>query len=174
MAVQCLEGQAVWQARDQGRWSGELSEAVCELLEDRKNGPLEEQCLESAAFLLEYADGLRATTLMLGDYTRNWGYACRTDGRTEAMRVLLPGPPYAHFSYLGLNIQEMFLSGKPQYPVERTLLVSGALEALMDSRYRGYVRVPTPHLDVCYRSYGRVPIRPSLPSPQGASLGATP
>jgi len=73
---------------------------------------------------------LRATTLMLGDYTRNWGYACRTGGQTQAMRVLLPGAPYAHFSYLGLNIQEMFMTGKAQYPVERTLLVSGALEAL--------------------------------------------
>jgi hypothetical protein len=66
----------------------------------------------------------------------------------------------------------MFLTGKPQYPVERTLLVSGALEALMDSRYRGYVRVPTPHLDVHYRSYDRLPIRPTAPAPQGASRGA--
>jgi hypothetical protein len=170
-AVQCLEGPAVWQARDQGRWCGELARAVFELMEDRKDGPIEEQCREPAAFLIEYADGLRATTLMLGDYTRRWGYACRRDGQMQAMRVLLPGAPHAHFSYLGLNIQEMFLTGTAQYPVERTLLVSGALEALMDSRYRGHVRVATPHLNVCYRSYDQAPIRPALPSPQGPSLG---
>ncbi len=172
VAVQCLEGRAVWQARDEGRWPGELAQAVFALIEDKKEGPIEKVCLEPAAFILEYADGLCATTLMLYDYTRSWGYACRMGGQVQAMRVLLPGAPHAHFSYLGLNIQEMFLTGKPQYPVERTLLVSGALEALMDSRYRGYVRVPTPHLDVCYRSYDQSPIRPRSPSPQGASLGA--
>ena len=53
----------------------------------------------------------------------------------------------------------MFLTGKPQYPVERTLLISGALEALMESRYRGHVRIETPHLDVRYRSYEKMPIR---------------
>ena len=47
-----------------------------------------------------------------------------------------------------LDIQEMFLTGKPQYPVERTLLISGALDALLESRYRGHVRIETPHLDV--------------------------
>jgi hypothetical protein len=46
----------------------------------------------------------------------------------------------------------MFLTGKPQYPVERTLLISGALEALLESRYQGHVRIETPHLDVRYRS----------------------
>jgi hypothetical protein len=169
-AVQCLEGQAVWQARDQGFWSGELAEAVCALLEDKKEGPIEECCREPAAFIIDYADGFRATTLVLGDYTCNWGYACRTGGHTQAMRVLTAGPPYPHFSYLGLNIQDMFLTGQARYPVERTLLISGALEALMDSRHQGYVRVPTPHLNVCYRSYDRPPIRPALPLPQGASL----
>ena len=172
-AVQCLEGEAVWQARDEGRWPGELGQAVFELLEDSKEGSIEVQCHNPAAFLLEYADGLWAVTLMLDDYTKQWGYACRTDRQTQATRVQLSGPPYAHFSYLGLNIQELFLTRQAQYPVERTLLVSGALEALLDSRYRGHVRVPTPHLDVCYRSYERPPIRPALPSPQETSLRIT-
>ena len=64
------------------------------------------------------------------------------------MEVFLHGDPHPHFVYMGLNIQEMFLTGKPQYPVERTLLVSGALDALMESRYRVHMRVETPHLDV--------------------------
>ena len=66
----------------------------------------------------------------------------------------------------------MFLTGKPQYPVERTLLISGALEALLESRYRGHVRIETPHLDVRYRSYDKTPIRPTNPQPTGSS--ATP
>ena len=61
----------------------------------------------------------------------------------------------------------MFLTGEPQYPVERTLLISGALEALMESRYRGHVRIETPHLDMHYRSYEKMPIRPTHPRPTG-------
>ena len=71
--------------------------------------------------------------------------------------------PHPHYVYMGLNIQEMFLTGKLQYPVECTLLISGALDALMESRYRGHIRVETPHLDVCYRSYEKMPMRLSSP-----------
>ena len=54
----------------------------------------------------------------------------------------------------------MFLIGRPQYAVERTLLTSGALDALMESRYRGCVRVETPHLNIAYQPYEQAAIRP--------------
>ena len=56
----------------------------------------------------------------------------------------------------------MFLIGRPQYAVERTLLTSGALDALMESRYRGHVRVDTPHLTVAYTPSERPPMRSGL------------
>jgi hypothetical protein len=65
----------------------------------------------------------------------------------------------------------MFLTGIPQYPVERTLLVSGGLEALLDSRYRNHVRLETPHLNVTYQAYEDAPIRPTNPLPSGPSKG---
>lgn len=40
----------------------------------------------------------------------------------------------------------MFRTGKPSYPVERTYLVTGVLESLMDSYVAGGVRVETPQL----------------------------
>ena len=43
--------------------------------------------------------------------------------------------------------------GRPQSPVERTLLVSGVLDALMESRHRGHVRIETPHLMVAYKPF---------------------
>ena len=55
-------------------------------------------------------------------------------------------PNYAAFSYLGLMIERMFKTKKAPYPVERTLLVTGALDALMTSHAEGERRIETPHL----------------------------
>jgi hypothetical protein len=44
----------------------------------------------------------------------------------------------------------MMLTGHADWPAERTLLTTGALAALMDSSYRGNVRLPTSHLQVEY------------------------
>ncbi|NKB69803.1 MAG: hypothetical protein GKR89_22250 [Candidatus Latescibacteria bacterium] len=168
VAVQCLEGDAVWQAGADGLWSRELAEAAIQVGETEE-GPMEEVCKEPAAFLLEYKDGFKATLLQLGGYAKNWTYAARVNGQVQATSMLLHGAPHPHFSYLSLNIQEMFLTGQPQYPVERTLLVSGGLDALMDSRHQGHIRLETPHLDVAYRSYETMPIRPAAPKAEGAS-----
>lgn len=73
-----------------------------------------------------------------------------------------------------VNIQEMFLSGAPTYPVERTLLTSGVLEAALDSRYRGHAPVATPHLDIAYTSYDSIPWRPRGLRPTGACLNPFP
>ena len=171
-AVECLEGQAVWDAMDAGRWSGALGAIALQQVEAAGEGDLRVVCEEPAVFLLEYADGLQAATLMANGFKgdmQGWGYAARVAGETEACEFYLHGDPHPHFTYLSLNIQKMFLTGKPQYPVERTLLISGALEALMDSRHRGHVRVETPHLDEAYISYQTPPIRPQAGRPSGAA-----
>ena len=171
-AVECLEGQAVWDAMDAGRWSGALGAIALQQVEAAGEGDLRVVCEEPAVLLLEYVDGLQAATLMANGFKggmQGWGYAARVAGETEACEFYLHGDPHPHFTYLSLNIQQMFLTGKPQYPVERTLLISGALEALMDSRHRGHVRVETPHLDVAYTSYQTPPIRPQAGRPSGAA-----
>jgi hypothetical protein len=47
-------------------------------------------------------------------------------------------------------IDKMFESGAPTYPVERTLLTSGVLEAILTSKFEGHKRIETPHLGVRY------------------------
>ena len=165
--LHCLEGDSVWESN---AWDRELYDAAVEHIEAKEEGDVREHCKDPAVFLMEYADGLKTATLMLNGYVKGWGYAARSNGEVEGMRVLLSDNPHPHFSYLSLNIQQMFLTGKPQYPVERTLLISGALEALLDSRHQGHVRIDTPHLDVAYRSYEEMPIRSVNPDPVGASL----
>ena len=80
--------------------------------------------------------GFQATLLHLSKaYVRDWMVAVELEDGTIQTSVLSSAEsnPNPSFSYLGLNIQQMMLTGKPTYPVERTLLVTGALEALMES-----------------------------------------
>ena len=54
---------------------------------------------------------------------------------------------------LAQQIETMFLTGKPPYPVERTLLTTGILAAAIDSLGQGQKRLDTPHLrQVAYQS----------------------
>ena len=172
-AVQCLKGDAVWQGFDDGLWSHDLVAGAVEVGETAE-GDMKENCPEPVAFLLEYKDGFKATVLRLTGYIRQWSYAARVGGQVQATEINTIGTPHPSFSYLGLNIQEMFLTGVPQYPVERTLLVTGALDALMDSRYRGHMRVETPYLDIQYKPPETAPIRPTAPRPTGASTVPSP
>jgi len=170
-AVTCLEGGVVWEAAKDGLWSRELAEAACAPIENKPAGSMEEHCKNPALFLIEYRDGLRGAVLMLNGYVTDLAYAGRVDGIIQGTEFYLQNhEPHGHFSYLSLNIEEMFVTGVPTYPVERTLLTSGVLEAALDSRYQGYVRLETPHLEVAYRSYENLPWRPYGRRPKGATL----
>ena len=182
-AVQCLEGDSVWQAAARGFWDMEVAEAACATIEGKPEGGMIENTPEPAAFLLEYRDGFRAAVLMLNGYVSAQAYGARVEGEVVACSMRLAegtpygDPPYrpaegtfAHFAYLGRNFEECVVSGKATYPVERCLLTTGALEAALTSRYEGHRRLPTPWLDVRYSSYEHLVIRPTAPSPQGASL----
>jgi len=58
----------------------------------------------------------------------------------------------SHFSSLVHYIEELIERGREPYPVERTLLTTGALAALMDSSFQGNARLETRHLNIAYRA----------------------
>ena len=179
-AVTCLEGEKVWRAAAEGLYSRDLAAAACAAIEGKPEGSMEDNCKNPALFLVEYRDGFKGSILMLNGYVTELAYAARVEGQIQASGTYAQGHggpeggSYAHFSYLGLNIEEMFLSGKAQYPVERTLLTSGVLEAALTSRYEGEVRLETPWLDVAYQSYENMPRRPRGARPSGACLDPWP
>lgn len=170
-AVTCLEGQAVWDAAANGLWSYDIAAAACAAIQNRPPGRMEDHCTNPAIFLVEYRDGFRGAALMLEGYVEDLAYGARVNGEIVATEFFLaPGPPYAHFSYLSLNMEEMFVTGQPSYPVERTLLTTGVLEAALDSRYQGHIRLETPHLAVAYQPVAQVPWRPKGPRPLAPAL----
>lgn len=176
-AVQCLEGQAVWDWLAANPAHQRLSSAAAQALSDAA-GPWEKAAghvAEPWAFLVDYRDGLKAVVLMLNGYTQSFAFSGLSAGKVEACEFhLQAGMPYAHFSYLSLNIEEMFVTGRATYPVERTLLTTGVLATAMESRYRGHVRLETPYLDICYTPALDVPYRPKEPAPAGATLDPWP
>ena len=68
----------------------------------------------------------------------------------EATLPDTPGP--ATWDASVQQVEEMILTGRSPYPVERTLLVSGILDRCLDSRIQGPQRLLTPELNVTYRA----------------------
>ena len=150
-AVRCIEGRAVWDAAERGLWPRNLAAEAESRIADVEPGPMEDNCVRPALFELEYADGLRAFTLMLDRHARGFAYAARVNNQTVSTGFHTIGSHGGEpFTAQGLAVQEMFLTGQPQYPVERTLLTTGAHAALMDSRHLGGIRIETPWLTVPY------------------------
>ncbi|MFM8394483.1 MAG: hypothetical protein ACKOB4_11235 [Acidobacteriota bacterium] len=154
-AVETLSGADVWRwrASDQGRWSTPLLEAALGCLRTPKSGPIETWAKDATLFRLEYRDGFQTVVYMLGQSIDDFTFAARVPGESklQATRFDLTRRALPHFDGLVDFIEQFFVTGRPLYPVERTLLTTGALEALLDSKHQGR-RIETPHLSVRYRA----------------------
>ena len=104
--------------------------------------------------LLEYNDGFHAAVLMLGGLVNEYLVAFRVKGRAAIDSTLcyVPSENSNNFSMLVHGIAQMYNTGKPSHPVERTLLTTGALSFLMESAYQGHKRLETPMLKVSYKA----------------------
>jgi hypothetical protein len=70
----------------------------------------------------------------------------------DATHFYLQQPdPFGHFAYLLKAIDSMIQTGHAPYPVERTLLTTGILDAVMTSKAQRNRRVETPHLAIRYQ-----------------------
>jgi hypothetical protein len=105
------------------------------------------------AIVLHYRDGLRGVELKVGNSSTRWNFACRLKGQDKTPATAYYVGPWQNrnlFKALSHAIQTHFRQQQAPYPIERTLLVSGILDAAMDSRLAGGKLLPTPQLDVAY------------------------
>jgi hypothetical protein len=156
-AVQTLSGDEVWNWSEShdGEWTKELLESALACNRDTKPGPARQSAKNPALFLIEYRDGLRAAVYMLNGYVASWLFAAKLKDRAQPVAthfgMLQAARDLPHFDGLVHCIEELFVTGKPVYPVERTLLTTGILSFLIESRYRKR-RLETPQLKVSYRA----------------------
>jgi hypothetical protein len=185
--VEFLAGDALWQAGRDGRWSLPLAEAAL-AAELGRALPLRElpgiNEVEPHGLLLTYRDGLRATVLKLGRSSSRWNFACKLAGdpRPHATRFYVgPWGNRNLFQALSHAIQHHFRTGQSPYPVERTLLTTGIVEAALRARAASRP-LPTPELAIAYAPRDFRPYRESgatwrilterTPEPLGLNPGA--
>lgn len=152
-AITYLVGDAVWKAAEEGRWSKDLMHAA--LARAEKLGPgRPEDVTQPVVCLIEYNDGFHAATLSLGGLVNEYLVAFKVKGRgqIDSTNCYDPVENSDNFSPLVHAIAHMYLTGQHLYPVERTLLTTGALAFLMESAYQGHKRLETPMLNVAYRA----------------------
>ncbi len=119
----------------------------------RKPGDIRQLGKDAYAYRVEYRDGLEAAAFMTNGIAQDAATAVEVEGRSEPTATLMglqDGRPFQHFACLVQAIEKMFETGKPTYPAERTLLTSGILEAILNSKFENGRRIETPHLKVSY------------------------
>lgn len=170
-AVQALRGDAVWAAMDQPTWAAggwdptlftaclSRSHTLAQLPNGSHRYPTPAQMRafvkEPVAYRIEYADGLRATMFLLNGLVGDFTFAARLRGQAEPLSTLFHLPPNPNVVYsaaLMSKAEQMFMTGKAPYPIERTLLTSGILAAALQSRGADGQRLATPHLAIKYQA----------------------
>jgi hypothetical protein len=168
--VQAYRGENFWKAYQENVWPHELMEAaLCRshTLTPARPGfnhvfpapdDMRRLVQDPVAYRYEHEDGLRCTMLLMSGLVKDFNFAARLEGRAEpfSTQMYLPMPDGRttlanFFSPLVNNMEQMFLTRKPTYPVERTLLTTGLTAAGVESLYRKQALFETPHLAVRYQ-----------------------
>lgn len=167
--IQAYRGDKFWEAMKDGLWPRRLMEAaLCRshTLTPARPGfndmfptdaDMRRLVRDPVAYRYEHADGLKCTMLLMGGLVKDFNFAAELEGKSEpfSTQMYLPMPDgrttlASFFSPLVNNFEKMFLTGKPTYPVERTLLTTGLTAAGVESLYRKQERLETPHLSIRY------------------------
>src|ERR1051326_2090125 len=168
--IQAYRGDKFWEALREGVWPRSLMDAaLCRshTLTPARQGfndifpsldDMRRIVRDPVAYRYEHADCLKCTMLLMSGLVRDFNFAAFVNGARDpwSTQMYLPMPDGRttlanFFSPLNYNMEQMFLTGKATYPVERTLLTTGLTAAGVESLYRGQSRYETPHLAISYQ-----------------------
>jgi len=172
MWLQAYQGEGFWNAMESGLWSQNLMRAALSRSATLRPGdpsftdimPTVEQMKamvpNPVAYHYQHRDRLTSTMILLTGMMRDFNFATRIEGQSKpfSTQMYLPMPDgrttlASFFTPLCYNAEKMFLTGKAQYPIERTLLTSGLLIAGVESLKTGK-RLETPNLaEVQYKPF---------------------
>ena len=188
--VRFLPREELWISADKGEWPVALAKRAMqaevgaghELVDcfDRRGMTRAGKPVPMHGILLRHADGLNSTMLKVGNSGIRWNFACEIEGESAARATSFYVGPWDNrnlFKALSHAIQAHFRRREAPYPVERTLLVTGILDAAMDSRREKARPIATPQLAWHYaakdyramREMGKTwtLIPPGTPQPKG-------
>ena len=168
--IEAYRGDRFWEAMKNGVWSKRLfNAALCrshtltparpgfnDIFPDAED--MRRLVTDPVAYHYQHADGPKATMILMSGLVRDFNFAATIKGRPQpfSCQMYLPMPDGRttlanFFSPLVNNMEQMFLTGKAPYPIERTLLTTGLTAAGVDSLHAGGERVQTPHLAIRYQ-----------------------
>ena len=173
--IEALRGDRFWQAQGAGSWeAGGWDPALFEacLCRSQSLTPADESHRHTypraedlprlvaqppVAYRFEYVDGLRASMLLMEGLVHDITAAVRLKNRRDPFSLLFYLGSGHHmqpnfFNPLTRHIERMIMTGKPPYPIERTLLTTGLTAAGIGSLWRDQKRIETPHLAIKYQA----------------------
>ncbi len=163
--VQCIMGKEMWDAFDRGAFSKDVMEAAIKLVPAHSKLDIREATSnakigrDAGLMVIDYRDGFKGVVLMANGWIGeaeggSFIFAGKIKGRAEPVATqfhLQHVRPFGHFGHLLRAIDSMMQTGHPAYPVERTLLTTGLIDAVMISKAEKGRRVETPYLaDIRY------------------------
>jgi hypothetical protein len=167
-SMQAFRGDNFWAAHKEGIWPRDLFESALSrshTLVPAREGfndimptvdDMKRLVRDPVAYVYEHNDGLKATMILLSGLLRDFNFAARLDNGIVSTQMYLPMPDGRttlanFFSPLVNGMEQMFLTGKPTYPVERTLLTTGLTAAGVESLFQSQKKLDTPHLAIKYQ-----------------------
>ena len=123
---------------------GKIPDKLSEVGEENSDPP--------HALRLHYKDGLQGLVVRVGRSATRWNMAVQLAGENQPRATAYYVGPWQNrnlFKALSHAIQEFCRTAKAPYPVERTLLSTGILEAVLRARRDGK-RLATPDLEIAY------------------------
>ena len=173
-AVQTISGDDVWAAAAFGVYDRKLLDSALAAMRERPLPPgkrVEDLAKQPVLCVIDYRDGLRACMFTLNGAVQEWATAWKDDRDrvTSLTFVIQDERPFSHFGILLNGIEQFMHTGKPPWPVERTLLTSGIVDECLRSQSEGGARRETPNLKVEYQSNWNwiQPISPPPVRPRG-------